>query len=199
MATDKIVSEKEYNKLIKRLEFFDTMRNNLLTFSFTAVLAVLGIAISKRMSDVNAWLCLIPFFLIIPFAARIAYYRLASVHITSFLKIFAAVDMKFETGTICVSESNCKGYNLIAWLTNHEMVLLSLATSFTFYFKYLNGIKVWSIIKCVGLFVPVILTLVVYFTTECTYNYKKLLIQFSLDWRSYMESQYDACNDRSEL
>lgn len=32
------INDKEYEKLIKRLEFYDTTRNNLLTFSFTAVL-----------------------------------------------------------------------------------------------------------------------------------------------------------------
>lgn len=41
---DSYIAEKEYDKLIKRLEFYDTMRNNLLTFFFTAVLAVLGVA-----------------------------------------------------------------------------------------------------------------------------------------------------------
>ncbi len=43
------ITDKEYDKLIKRLEFFDTMRNNLLTFSFTSVLAVLGVALAMDM------------------------------------------------------------------------------------------------------------------------------------------------------
>jgi len=34
------ISDVEYGKLVSRLEFHDTMRNNLLTFSFTAVLAI---------------------------------------------------------------------------------------------------------------------------------------------------------------
>lgn len=80
------ITNKEYDKLIKRLEFFDTMRNNLLTFSFTSVLTVLGVALAIDMDSLSAWICLIPFLLIIPFTARISYYRLASAHITSFLK-----------------------------------------------------------------------------------------------------------------
>ena len=43
------ITNKEYDKLIKRLEFFDTMRNNLLTFSFTSVLTVLGVALAIDM------------------------------------------------------------------------------------------------------------------------------------------------------
>ena len=77
------ITEKEYDKLIKRLEFYDSMRNNLLTFSFTAVLTVLGVAMTMNMDSNSSWMCLIPFFLIIPFAARIAYYRLASAHFGS--------------------------------------------------------------------------------------------------------------------
>ena len=46
-----MISEKEYDKLIKRLEFFDTMRNNLLTFSFTAVLAILVYVISHSTNN----------------------------------------------------------------------------------------------------------------------------------------------------
>lgn len=81
-----VVSDREYSKLIKRLEAINSTRNSLLTFSFTAVLTVLGIAIADDMDSISAWLCLIPFLLIIPFTARISYYRLASAHINSFLK-----------------------------------------------------------------------------------------------------------------
>lgn len=81
-----VVSDREYSKLIKRLEAINNTRNNLLTFLFTAVLTVLGIAIANDMDSISAWICLTPFLLIIPFAARISYYRLASTHINSFLK-----------------------------------------------------------------------------------------------------------------
>ena len=118
------ITNKEYDKLIKRLEFFDTMRNNLLTFSFTSVLTVLGVALAIDMDSLSAWICLIPFLLIIPFTARISYYRLASAHITSFLKKNGKMDMQFELGTNIVKEGICKHFALIAWLINHEMVLL---------------------------------------------------------------------------
>lgn len=120
------ITEKEYDKLIKRVEFFDTMRNSLLTFSFTSVLTVLGVTLAIDMNSVSAWICLIPFLLIIPFSARISYYRLASAHINSFLKNFDRLDMQFEVGANVVKEGICKHFKLIAWLVNHEMVLLSI-------------------------------------------------------------------------
>lgn len=142
---DNKIDNIEYDKLIKRLEFFDTMRNNLLTFSFTAVLAVLGIALQMEMDSVCSWICLIPYFLIIPFSARISYYRVASAHINSFLRVFASDRMQFEIGTTTVKEKNCAHFGVIAWLVNHEMVLLGVACSCLFYFKYIPNIKAWAL------------------------------------------------------
>lgn len=56
------ITDKEYDKLIKRIEFFDAMRNNLLTFSFTSVLTVLGVALAIDMDSISAWICLMPFY-----------------------------------------------------------------------------------------------------------------------------------------
>lgn len=176
------VTDKEYEKLIGRLEFFDTMRNNLLTFSFTAVLTALGAAVAMNLNSVSVWLCMLPFCLIIPFSARIAYYRLASAHISSFLRTFSAEQMQFELGTRAVTENQGKIYPLIAWLVNHEMVLLGLATSGIFYLKYVTIIKEWSYYNYLGLIVPVICTAAVYLIAHSTYNYKKLLKNFEDKW-----------------
>ena len=184
-----LVTNKEYDKLIKRLEFFDTMRNNLLTFSFTAVLTILGVALAMDMNSISAWLCLIPFCLIVPFSARIAYCRLASAHINSFLRQFAAEKMQFEIGTCIVIENSCNFYHQIAWLINHEMVLLGVATSCIFYVKYIPSIKTWSCYNCVGLNVPVILTTIVYLISNSTYNYKNLIDNFEKEWNAYSKNQ----------
>lgn len=184
---DIIVSNKEYAKLIKQLEFFDTTRNNLLTFSFTAVLTILGVSLTINMNSFNVWLCLIPFFLIIPFTARISYYRLASAHIHSFLRKFARDDMQFEIGTQVVTENGCKYYPQIAWLMNHEMVLLSFATSCIFYIKYIPIIENWTYINLISLIIPVFLSRLVYLITHSTYGYKKLLANFEAKWDSYSE------------
>lgn len=183
-----IITDIEYEKLIKRLEFFDTMRNNLLTFSFTSVLTVLGVALAMDMDLMSSWICLIPFFLIIPFASRISYYRLASAHINSFLQEVRKSDMQFEAGAAEVEEGICKHFKLISWLVNHEMVLLSMATSLTFYFKYLSYNKIWKLNDYVGLFVPVLLTIIVFIIADSTYSYKKLKDDYTEKWHQYIDN-----------
>ena len=182
------ITNKEYDKLIKRLEFFDTMRNNLLTFSFTSVLTVLGVALAIDMDSLSAWICLIPFLLIIPFTARISYYRLASAHITSFLKKNGKMDMQFELGTNMVKEGICKHFALIAWLINHEMVLLSIATSSTFYLTYIPSIRKWKFCNYISLTVPIMLTFLVFMIANSTYNYNRLIDDFSDKWEQYIEN-----------
>lgn len=186
------ITDKEYDKLIKRVEFFDTMRNNLLTFSFTSVLTVLGVALAIDMDSISSWICLIPFLLIIPFTARIAYYRLASAHINSFLRKFGKLDMQFETGTNIVKEGVCKHYRLIAWLINHEMVLLSIATSCTFYLTYISSICEWRVYNYISLCVPIILIAIVFVIADSTYNYNKLIDSFSVKWEQYIEDTTDS-------
>lgn len=179
------ITEKEYETLTKRLEFFDAMRNNLLTFSFTVTLAVLGLAIAESMDTNTCWICLIPFFLIIPFAARISYYRLASAHINSFLRKFAPELMNFETGTHFVPENKCKNYKAIAWLVNHEMFCLGMATTCTFYFKYTLSLEAWGAMNYFSMAIPIVFNLIVYIISDSTYNYKKMLSDFSVCWDRY--------------
>lgn len=182
------ITAKEYDKLIKRVEFFDTMRNNLLTFSFTSVLIVLGVALEINMNSISAWICLIPFLLIIPFTARISYYRLASAHINSFLRKFGQKDMQFELGASVVNEGECTRYDLIAWLVNHEMVLLSVATSGVFYFKYIISIKEWEFGNYISLLIPIVLIYFDFIIANSTYDFKKLLDDFSTKWDNYANS-----------
>ena len=184
---DIMVTDREYDKLIKRLEFFDATRNNLLTFSFTSVLAILGVALTLKLDSISVWLCLAPFCLIIPFSARIAYYRLASAHISSFLRQFSKNDMQFEIGTKIVTENCCKLYPQISWLVNHEMVLLGVATGFIFALKYIFITKTHSYYNYFWLIVPVILTAIVYFISNSTYRYEKLVDHFVREWNSYSE------------
>lgn len=70
------ITKEEYNNLITRLQFYDTARNKLLVFSFTAVMTILGVSLQITMNTVSVYICLIPYLLIIPFSARIVYYPL---------------------------------------------------------------------------------------------------------------------------
>lgn len=187
------ITDIEYEKLVKRLEQFIAIRNNLLTFSFTAVLAVLGIALEVEMNARSSWICLLPYFLIFPFAARIAYYRLANAHISSFLRTFAKDRMQFELGAAVVTEGKGFRFNMIAWLVNHEMVMLGLATSCIFIFKFFPNIQRWTWLSCIGLCIPVILVLVVFIISDSTFNLKKLHSSFSTEWSTYAAKEATKC------
>lgn len=185
MNSCKIVSNEEYTKLTNTLHFFETTRNSLLTFSFTAVLAVLGVAIGMDNTDVNPLVYLLPFFLIVPFTARISYYRLASAHINTFLKIFAPERMVYPIGSGIVHERHGTFYGLIAWLVNHEMVLLSCVPTFTLWFKYSMQLTEWTIWDKLLTFAPIALTVLVFLISNSTYSYKRLNDVYTPKWNSY--------------
>ncbi|MCD8353995.1 MAG: hypothetical protein LUC47_06765, partial [Clostridiales bacterium] len=172
------ISDREYDRLVKQLDFFDSTRNTLLTFSFTAVIAILGAALSLDLNEISCWICLMPFLLIIPFSARISYYRLASIHVASFLRVYAPDKVQFMILSGVVGEGSglkydtnkfpTQKYNLIAWLINHEMFLLGIISAATFYLKYIScktsnfslkcllHISEWSAVSYLALILPII-------------------------------------------
>ena len=174
----------EYQKLVDRLEFDDTTRNQLLTFSFTTVLAVLGVALGVNLSSsLSATIFLIPYLLIIPFEARISYYRLESAQINTFLSVFAGEKQLYYIGS--VKEDKCKHYGLIAWLVNNEMVLLGIATGIVFYIKYIPSVKVWDCLFLFPLILPVIAETIIIIITEATIDYGYLNGLFETNWTDY--------------
>lgn len=178
------IKDIEYEKLVRRLEFHDTMRNNLLTFSFTAVLAILGIALQMELDAVSAWICLIPYLLIIPFAARISYYRLSSAHIGAFLRTYAKDRVMYEIGAKNAGEEKGIGkiYKQIAFLVNHEMVLLGAASSLVFYLKFIpqtNGRLWWNY---VGYIAPVALIIWVFCISHSTNKYDRIVRRYEERW-----------------
>lgn len=182
------ISEKEYDRLIRRLEHYYSTRNTLLTFSFTAVLAVLGVTLKVELDMIGSCICLLPFLLIIPFTARISYYRLASAHVNSFLRTFSKQNMQFEIGAGKVTENQIVSYRLVAWLINHEMFLLGIATSCVFYLKYIPLLQSVNIWNGVLLVIPVALNVVVFFISDATFSYTRMMIKFLKQWEEYKES-----------
>lgn len=181
------ISDEEYDKLVKRLEFFDTTRNKLLSFSFTAVLTALGVSLGVNFNIISVWICLMPFGLIIPFTGRISYYRIAHAHISTFLEQSAPEKMRFEAGTKIVPEDNAKNYRLIAWLINHEMLLLGITCDIIFIVKYINCIETWYAWNFCLLIIPIVLTGIVYVIIDSTYDYKEVKKWFAPGWEQYMK------------
>ena len=177
-----VLDDTEYSRLIARLDFHDTTRNSLLTFSFTTVITILGIALPLNLDDISVILCLMPYLLIIPFSARIVYYRLSSAHIHSFLRVYAPDKTKFEHGAQIVPEGSGPTYRLIAFLVNHEMFILALATNIVFYFKCFQCVAVWNWFNYLLVVISLILLFIVYFITNSTFNFNKMTQKYINDW-----------------
>lgn len=180
----KSITNEEYNTLVGLLDFFDTTRNNLLTFAFTTVLALVG-AIIALDNPFSPYLCLFPYLLIIPFTARITYYRLSSAHINSFLRTFAPDKAIFRRGTTVVREKHNWVYHPIAWLINHEMFILAVAVGGIYIYQFCATAQIdtfWDIIK---LTLPVPFISVVYMITHSTNSYPKLYRHFQPQWEKY--------------
>lgn len=91
--------------------------------------------------------------------------------------------MKFEIGAETVKEGKCKHYNLIAWLVNHEMFFLGIATTCTFYVK---------LPYYLGIIIPIVLNFIVFVISDSAYNYNRLVKEFSEDWKKYKCSPKDS-------
>lgn len=183
-----MISDEEYKKLIEKLQFYNSTRNTLLAFSFTTVLAAMGIIIGTEDTTISYWACVIPYFLILPFAARIAYYRLSAAHILSFLKIFAKDRMTFENGAKKVPESSIGiPYRIIAWLVNHEMFFLAVAVLVVFIQQFLtqSTLQSWqSLWPCL---IPTGFTVAVFYVSNSVYSFKKLNANYSNEWENHLK------------
>lgn len=179
------ISIEEYNMHVSRLNMFNTTKNNILTFSYTAVLALVGVIIASD-TPVSPIICLIPYFLIIPFSARVSYYRLASAHINTFLKSFAPEKMVFANGTETVPERNTKAYPIIAWLINHEMLVLAIAVGAVYWYQCCSCYRIDSLKEILLILVPAPFIVVVLFISNSTHSYKKLCEGYSVKWKSYL-------------
>ncbi len=180
------LTNEEYNRLVNILANETAIKNTLLTFSFTAVLTVIGVALGAGLEKIHPLVYLVPFFLILPFTARISYYRLMSAHIISFLKVFAPDKMIFPIGTKVVPERHGISYHLIAWLVNHEMFLLSVATTVTFWVAYYSGVSTWTLRDALFFVLPLPLNGLILWISDSVCSYKRLCNMYTFKWHEYL-------------
>ena len=83
-------SKEELDRLNSRMDQNHEIRNDLLKFSFTSVIASLGGALAIESITVPlTFLFLFPFVIMIPFQARISYYRMEEAHIKTYIRIWS--------------------------------------------------------------------------------------------------------------
>ncbi len=166
------------------LQFVDeitSLRNNLLTFAFTTVLAVIGIAFANLDKDIPPLLYLLPHFLIIPFAARITYYRMNHAHKNSFLEAFYpnGINTQFARGTMFVQERQRQTFRLVSLLVNIEMLILGAACSVLFLVSAYEEAGKIRAISAVSALLPLFIIGVIIYQG---YNYWKIKIRFLHKW-----------------
>lgn len=178
------VKDYELNYLSEYLHQTTSIHNSLLTFSFTAVLAVLGIAFSDSENAVPSFLYLLPFCLIVPFTARITYYRISDSRIEAFLDVFYAESRTFSRGCTFVKERQHPKFQIISLLMNFEMFILSCVCTILLINSLLNnkvsGIKFFLQLCCsiICLILEIIIILQ-------GYNYEKIYLHFRSKWKLY--------------
>lgn len=94
--------------------------------------------------------------------------------------------MKFEEGAQTVREDYGRCFRFTAWLVNHEMVLLAIATSGVFYIKFLPVIESWGIYEHVCVIVPILLLGMVYAIAHRSYDYNEMTAMYKRKWKEYL-------------
>jgi len=175
------VKNSEYERIVKEMEYNLSARHSFLTFAFTTTLAILGVAFTSDIK--NEWLFLAPFFLIVPFTARIAYLRQTHAHYSSFLRVFYSEEMIWGqlTRTYCPIRRN-RADIIIEVLVNFEMFFLSLCCTAVFFYKYPTPIADFLFIDWVKCSIPILLSGIVVALTMAGYNYGKMMKKYEEKW-----------------
>lgn len=174
------ITEEEYNEICKNLKLDTETRNTLLTFSFTAVLTALGVALS--INEIDMFVFILPFFVIIPFTGRLCYYRKWNAHMTSFLNVFNKKRRCYDLYTNEVKIDRGIWGHIVAWLVNYEMLFLAIACTAVFWVKYPVSIENFYVFDYLYCALPLLLTIFEFFLISSTYNYEKMRIQYSTDF-----------------
>ena len=97
--------------------------------------------------------------------------------------------MMFAIGTSTVLEkdglSGVKKFKTIAWLVNHEMLMLSIAITTVFLYLLMVQTIVYDIYFYLRCCIPILLSIVVFLISNWTYSYKKLSDNYNQKWKDY--------------
>ena len=184
-----VVTETEINSIHSRIEANHRIRNDILTFAFATVIAALGLALGVgEMSVFQTFLLFIPFVIIIPFQARLSYYRLECAYKTSFLKKYAPqcaiLDQKAEIASEKIG-INGIAYSIISLIVNHELLILGAACCTIFWMKYFDGIfERTKTATVIGIVISLLCMFLVWFLGHATKKYGEIIRKYDDQWSS---------------
>gem|GEM_PF-1320461 len=203
------LTKDEFDRLIARIETNHKIRNDILTFSFTVVIAALGIGFKIESVDLlTSFLFLLPFFIIIPFQSRLTYYRMEEAHVRAYFFVYRPEWQTYSIrcrGKYGVGEDKGFGkkaygrntYGAIAWLMNHEMVILAFATAGAFYLRY-SPFVTCDWITWLPLVIPVFLTAIVWWFAAATCDYAKVFYHYAEEWEARKKAEDNLFGDEPE-
>lgn len=177
------MTNREYEYWVKNLEHNVSTRTNLLTFAFTTVLAVLGLALSVDNDTINVIAFLVPYFLIIPFEGRIAYYRIIHARISAYLEVVIPADRSLDIIGVAVPEKQSNFFNIIVLLNNYEMFFLSCATALVFYSKYPVSLQAFQMKDYFLCLIPLVLSAFVLLIVAYAFNYDRWKKKYKDKWK----------------
>ena len=122
--------ENEFDILNRRMEKNLEMRHTYLMFAFTTAIAAIAAPFIIGFTDISAWICIIPFAVIIPFQARISYSRLSHAKMEAYMVVF--YQGKFNFMEKPLDELNGIMGKFIAIIANYELTLLSVVIDVLF-------------------------------------------------------------------
>lgn len=115
----------EYNTLRSEILQKIEQNNQLLAFTFTAIIAVLAFAVEAG----NLFLYIAPMMIIIPLSIRIAYYKSAIVRLSAYIIVYLEGqinELAWESRNCSLSQMNVFNKSIFTNLFEHECLILSL-------------------------------------------------------------------------
>lgn len=157
-------------------------RQSYLNFAFTTSITILAAFLVFSSKGTAVWLILFPFCVIIPFQARISYYRIIMAKYEAYMKVFHCKEIQLYH--FKVDELRGLTGIFISLIANYELTILSLSIDAC----YFAITKPTDIISTKVLF-PVCLTFIVAFLATYTYSYLRFEKRFENEYKNYIKNK----------
>lgn len=180
------MTNEEFLQNENLITFLLETRNKILTFSFTVIVGMFAFSLIKEVDEKYFYIYTIPYFLIVPFAARITYYRLWACYTESYLKIFASnkfiisYPTKYKPPTI---ERNFLD-KFIGFLVNFEMSMLCIVCDIIFYYRCYEAFE-YKLITVVIFSIPILSTILVILFCFSALRYEKMDKEYMRKWKKF--------------
>lgn len=174
------MDDQMFIKINNNMTFLLDTKNKILMFAFTTTLAMFGAALKIESSSVDMYTYTLPFFLLVPFTARITYYRIWKCHQSAYLRVFAHDRYMQACEHEIPIEKNFID-KLLGLFVNCEMLFLSIGCSMIYYAKNFRYIEC-SLECIILLFIPIAATSLVAVFCFSAYNYSKMYSTYYNKW-----------------